>query len=476
MANSIGYNPDVLSTLANLSSDEVFTPPEVAKAMLDLVPQELFKDPNTKFFDPATKSGIFLREIARRLIKGLREEIPDLQERLNHIYKNQIFGFAITELTGLMSRRSLYCSKHANGYYSVATAFDDSDGNIRFERIEHDWDSSGKCTFCGASKEQFDRGPELETHAYEFIHRKDLEELENMKFDLIISNPPYQIEDGGSGRSARPIYHLFVNQAKKLRPRYLVMITPSRWFTGGKGLNQFREEMFNDSHLIKLVDYQNAKDCFPNISLGGGVSYFLWDREVKADCEITNIINNTRNTMIRPLNEFPVFVRYNESVEIIKKVIKKRTNSIVDSLSSRNPFGLTTSVRGVDVENEGSVALYSSQGKSFIDKSQIPFGHENIYKWKVMISRVISEHAGEPDKSGKYKIISSIQLLGPGEVCTDSYIIGFPHENKEFVKNYLNYLQTKFVLFLILQALSSINLSRGNYEFVPMEDFSNENN
>ncbi len=239
-----GRNPDVLTCIANLSNDEVFTPPEFANRMLDTLAEawamrndggNIWADSTVTFLDPCTKSGVFLREITGRLIKGLEAKIPELQTRVNHILTRQVYGIGITQLTSLLARRSAYCSKHATGEHSVAKSFARDEGNIWFERTEHTWDK-GRCVFCGASKEALDRGEGLETHAYAFIHTNDIKarlgELfgGKMQFDVIIGNPPYQMTGGGGGTNDSPIYQMFVQQAVKLEPKFLCRsFRPDGW-------------------------------------------------------------------------------------------------------------------------------------------------------------------------------------------------------------------------------------------------------
>ena len=472
------YKPDVLSCLADLSNDEVFTPPDVANKMLDMLPQELFRDPNTKFLDPACKSGVFLREIAKRLIAGLADKIPNLQERCDWIFKNQLYGIAITELTSLLSRRSVYCSKYPNSSFSI-TQFDDIQGNVLFHKVKHKWDrndSKGHCIYCGISygNELNDIKREgMENHAYEFIHTLHPEEIFNMKFDVIISNPPYQLSDGGggAGKSASPIYQKFVQQAKKLNPRYMTMITPSRWLNGGKGLDSYRQEMLQDKRLVKLVDYADSKDCFPGVDIPGGISYFLWSRDSSNDdCTIVNVNKGgIEASMVRNLNEFPTFIRNNEAVAIVRKVKAFKEKTMADQVLSRRPFGLDSAT---PFDEDGDVTLRSSKGLGKIRHACITQGKNILNKWKVIVSKVSFEHAGVPDKNGQMRVLSVVQKLPPNSACTESYLVAGVYEDEEQADNLISYLNTKFARFLMMQMLASMNMSKSSYSYVPVQDFS----
>ncbi len=468
MLNNHSYNPDILSCIANLSSDEVFTPPELVNQMLDLLPQDIFSDKNSRFLDPACKSGVFLREIAKRLDKGLEAKIPDLQKRLNHIFTKQIFGLPITELTALLSRRSLYCSKYANGKYSVCSAFKKPDGNIRYDRVEHSWEK-GRCIFCGANQKNYERSDELESHAYSFIHTDNPEELFNMKFDVIIGNPPYQLSDGGHGRSASPIYHRFIQQAKKLNPKYLTMIIPARWFAGGKGLNDFRSEMLDDRRIRKIMDYENASEVFPGVDIAGGVCYFLWDRDNPGKCTVTNIHNNEQIVSVRSLNEYQTFIRHGRAVPIIRKISAKNEPKMNEQVSSSKPFGLRTYIRPMD---RGDILLRWNNGEGPYERSEITIGVDIIDKWKVITSYVGYDHAGNPGKDGRRRVLSKIDILPPGTICTETYLVIGAYEDKTQAENLTIYMTSRLFRFLVSQFMYSHHITKDSYAFVPQLDMN----
>ena len=466
------HMPDVLNCLANLSSDEVFTSPKIVNEMLDLLPQELFENPETTFLDPCTKSGVFLREIAKRLLVGLENKLPNLQERINHIFTKQLFGIAITRLTSLLSRRSLYCSKTADGKYSICDCFNNNDGNVKFDNIKHTFENH-KCKYCGVSDnvDTYVRDDSMETYAYQFIHTENPKELFNMKFDVIIGNPPYQLSDGGAQASATPLYDKFVLQAKRMNPRYLSMIIPSRWFAGGKGLDDFRNEMLHDTRLRKIIDFPMSEDCFTGVKIEGGVCYFLWDRDNCGFCQVKTITKNNLSIMERPLleNGVEIFIRYNEAIAILKKIRSLNEQTFPKIVSARKPFGLptnfTTYIKNGD---ESFIKIYGNKFTGYLSKDFIiPRNNEWINKYKIYISKAY----GMGD-------ISYTQVIGEpfiGEknsICTETYIMVGPFETKKEAENVLAYMKTRFFRFLVSLIKNTQDCTQKVYQFVPMQDFS----
>lgn len=467
------YNPDVLSCLANLSNDEVFTPPEIVNRMLDMLPEELFSNPSITFLDPSCKSGVFLREIAKRLIKGLEPLIPDLQQRIDHIFKSQLYGISITELTSLLSRRSIYCSKYPNSIYSISE-FDDPSGNIRYKKISHRW-KEGKCVFCGASQNQYDRSDDLETHAYELIHTNKPEEIFKMKFDVIIGNPPYQLTTGGGqGATASPIYDKFIQQAKKLKPRYLSMIVPARWYSGGLNLDMFRNEMINDKRIKELHDFPDASECFTGVDIKGGVMYFLWDRDYEGECRVvTHEKGEIKSHDYRMLKEkgSDIFIRYNEAVSILRKVQQFNEKSFENLVSPRDPFGYTSNFsKFYNVEEvENPLKLYylgwQKKGIKYVDYVSVRRGHEYINQWKVIIPKAFG--SGDISTDNLKPI-----LCEPRTVCTETYLTIGPLNDKQTAVNVKSYIETKFFHFMVGLKKNTQNAYRIVYTLVPQQDFS----
>ncbi len=495
-----GRNPDVLTCIANLSNDEVFTPPEFANSMLDTLAEawaadhngaNIWADKTVKFLDPFTKSGVFLREVTTRLTKGLEKDIPDLPERVDHILTNQVFGIGITHLTSLLARRSVYCSKHAKGMHSIAKSFATDAGNIWFKRIEHAW-VDGKCTHCGASQKALDRGKELETHAYAFIHTNNIKTRlaeifgGNMQFDVIIGNPPYQLDDGGHGKSAAPIYHLFVEQAKKLEPRYLSLVIPARWFAGGKGLDEFRESMLADDRLRSIDDYLSASDVFPGVGLKGGICYFLWDRDNPGPCRVTTHFKDwPLSTTTRPLLEegADVFIRFNEGLSILKKVVavesgesqslslpdRKRFDRLV---SSRKPFGLETTFKGKATKRAGDVLVYQNGGTGYTPRRSIATGTELIDKWK-LFAGYAAPGTGNKD-TYPHRIISTPFVGGPGSISSETYLCIGPFNSQTEAESVLSYLSCRLTRLLILLHKPSQHVTRKVYSFVPSQKWTRQ--
>jgi len=473
-------NPDVLTCIANLSNDEVFTPPEFANRMLDTLADawaadhggaSLWADQTLKFLDPCTKSGVFLREITSRLTKGLAGKIPNLQQRVDHILTKQVFGIGITQLTSLLARRSVYCSKQANGKHSIAKGLVNDSGNLWFERMAHTW-ANGKCRYCGASQKTLDRGEALESHAYAFIHTDDIKariaELfgASMQFDVIIGNPPYQLDDGGYGTSAAPIYQLFVEKALNLEPRYAVFVTPSRWMAGGKGLDKYRQRMLSDKRLRRIMDYPKLYEGFPGVKIRGGISYFLWDREHGGACEVQTIWDGqpTGPAVARHLDTYDILVRRNEAVPILEKVRAKGEATLDARVSSQKPFGLRTFFHGKSNAKrlKNPVKLFGSQKVSWVERSEIPANATWIDKWKVLMTRVQGTSAAV-----ETKFLSKPIIAGPGTACTESYVVAGLFDSETEATNYAGYLRTRFSRFLVSLRKSTQDAPKNVYGFIP---------
>ena len=487
-----GRNPDVLTCIANLSNDEVFTPPEFASRMLDTLTEawaanhkgaNLWADKSVKFLDPCTKSGVFLREITSRLTQGLEKEIPNLEKRVKHILTKQVFGIAITHLTSLLARRSVYCSKHAKGKHSIASGFASDDGNIWFRRMEHTWGDT-KCEFCGAPRAIWDRDGEMENYAYAFIHTNNIKARlteifgGNMQFDVIIGNPPYQMSTGGgtATQQASPIYQEFVKQAYALEPKFVVMVIPSRWFSGGMPvLDTFRKDMLEDHRLRALVDFPDSRDAFTGVDVAGGVNYFLWDSVFNGPCNVTTVSGGQEETVMRELDAYPVFVRSNSAISIVERVRRSEGfESLTNLVSAVSPFGLPTSFRGAESSHRinSPIVVRSTAGRQWAHRDVVQKNAKWVDMWKVLLSATSSEHAGQADRSGMRRIFSRIEILEPGTATTHSYLIVGPTSSKSEAVNVAHYLRTKFVRFLVSIVLATQHVSKSNFAFVPVQDFS----
>jgi len=475
------HNPDVLTCIANLSNDEVFTPPEFANRMLDTMAEawaannngaNIWTNKTVRFLDPCTKTGVFLREISSRLTKGLENEIPELEKRVNHILTKQVFGIGITHLTSLLARRSVYCSKYATGKHSIVKSFASENGNVWFQRMEHMW-SDTKCEFCGAPKANLDREEELENYAYAFIHTNNIKtrinELfgGNMQFDVIIGNPPYQMKGGAGGTSDSSIYQLFVEQAMKLEPNFLSMVVPSRWLAGGRGLDEFRKEMLSSKKLSRLVDFPVSKEVFPNVEVMGGICYFLWSATHKGPCDVTVVRANEDKSSSRLLDEFDIFVRDPIAIGILRKVLKLGEKPITDILTADTPFGIATNFDGFhEKKKSGDIALYyirsGKRAIGFVRRGIINKNTTLIDRWKVLV----------PEAHGAQTI--PVAVLGkpwispPPSASTQSFL-AFCVASENEAQSVESYYCTKFFRYLVSLRKLTQHALRSTYSWVPVQ-------
>lgn len=302
---------------------------------------------------------------------------------------------------------------------------------------------------------------------------KEGKEESMIEWNAIVGNPPYQEMDGGAQASARPLYHRFVEAGVSLNPHFLSLITPARWYAGGKGLDEFRGKMLHDTHIRELHDYQKCEECFPNTSIEGGVSYFLWDREYnKKECKITNYIDKKATSSIaRPLlmEDCDIFLRYNDSISIYEKVKKLKEPSFSKLISTRKPFGLPTDYRGKKKEIKGkeNVILYETKGVSYIDKDYIVVNRDLIDKHKVYISKAYGIGSAYPSQ-----VINKAFYGKPGTACTETYLAIGAFSSKVEAENAVKYLATQFTRFLVFLRKITQDNTRDTYSFVPLQDFT----
>lgn len=478
-------NPDGLTCIANLSNDEVFTPPEFANRMLDTLAEtwaadnrgaNIWADSSVRFLDPCTKSGVFLREITSRLTKGLAAEIPDLQERVDHILTKQVFGIGITALTALLARRSVYCSKDARGKHSIARSFKSHDGNVWFERLEHTWDGT-KCEYCGAPRAIFHREEGLETHAYAFVHTDDIKTRladmfgGDMHFDVVIGNPPYQMTGGAGGTSDSSIYQLFVEQAQRLDPRYLSMVIPSRWLAGGRGLDGFRESMLGGKHLRNLVDFPASKETFPGVEIKGGICYFLWAKDYNGNCDVTVSREGDAVTSLRDLGEFDVFIRDPRAVTILHKVLAKREPSITSILSRDTPFGIPSNYEDFrERARAGDVPLYLIQRMKrkvgYVSRQAIGRNADLIDTCKVLLPKAYNGGDALP-----HQIVGKPVLAPAPSACTQSYIF-LRLDSERAARSAQAYYTTRLFRFLVSLRKITQDALHSTFKWVPIQSWN----
>lgn len=511
-----GRSPDVLTCIANLSNDEVFTPPAIANQMLDALAdawaeanhgKSLWSDPAVTFLDPCTKSGVFLREITSRLIKGLKEQIPDLQDRVNHILTKQVFGIAVTQLTAYIARRSVYCSKLANGPYSVVSRFgagdgyNNSDGHIWFERIEHTWEggsewnfvvdpktgkkvkqiTNGKCRYCGASQVMWERGEGLELHAYPFTHTDNIKDRlaemfgGDMKFDVVIGNPPYQLKGGAGGTNDASIYPQFVDQARALDARFLVMVIPSRWLAGGRDMGEFRDSMLKGGHLRRFVDFTKMSTAFPGVDFEGGVGYFIWDRDTTGKCLYTlHLGEDDPVTVERELGDYDIFVRDTRSLTILNKVTAKGEGTMDSLVSGDTPFGLATNFTNYSrKQGKRSLQLFMTIKQKrevvYVSDDAITKNRHLISVWKLLVPEAYGERGAIPAN-----VLGPSIVAPPGSVCSQTYLVIGPLATHDEVLSVQSYLQTRFARLLISLRKITQHLPKSTYSWLPIQSWDRE--
>lgn len=417
-------SPMILDNDRVKNNGEVFTPIQIVNNMLDLLPKEVWTNKELTFLDNSMGSGIFLMEVKRRLMEGLSEIITDKNEREKHIVENMIYGVELDKKNYILACDSVFGGKNDLKHF------------VCHDALTFDYSKFGVD-----------------------------------KFDIIVGNPPYQKMNGCFGAGASPLYHKFVQQAKKLNPKYITMIIPARWYAGGRGLDDFRNEMLQDNHIRIIHDFLDAKDCFSNVEIKGGICYFFWNRDETGDCCIfTHKLGKITSKSERPLleNGCSIFIRYNEAITILRKVKNLKEKTIDTLMSGQTPFGLNSNFENYKTEktNDNDITLYIRGGIGYIESNQILNNNEWIDYHKILIPNCW----GNGSSGSKPDIIKPI-YAEPHTACTQTYMVAGIFNNKKMAMNYKQYLESHFVRFLISLKKNTHHAQRGVYDFVPMQDF-----
>lgn len=409
-----------LTKFGRMSEAEVVTPIHVADDMIATLPDDLFAN-KARVLDIASKQGEMLTACIRRYGADAGQQVYSIcTSPLAYEFTRKVYSLL---------------SLPINHIYSTFTSFDLIDKSKNSEIVNH---------------------------------------LKKMKFRAIVGNPPYQnMDGGGTGSSAVPIYNKFVSVAKVVNHQFITMIMPAKWYSGGRGLDDFREEMLNDKQISLLVDYSNPHECFPNVDVAGGLCYILWDKTHFGQCNVVSVNNGIRTSTERDLNEYEIFIRNTQTINIIDKVKKLSSGHFLDKkVYSSKPFGLRSFEKGFPAQPGRNIQLFGSDGISYLSESEVPQNVDLAPQWKVIMSKASAEHAGQTDKEGRKRIVSRLEVLPPGTICTESYLLLDTFDQEEPAANMAKYMRTQFVRFLISSILLTQNIVRDKFRFVPLQDFT----
>lgn len=464
MSDTIGgwcwYDESFDEKTGMLSTPRYVDQGDVTRQLFDNV--DLAGEVQTKILEINSKTGLYPLYVTYSLFRRRLEEyikaecieketvsVQEEQVVWDDIVENNMYVICNTPMAKGITHRTLF------GFRQV-----DQKANIKnVQLIER------------ASKDQEGLVKELKSVGF---WKGNLSKQE-MKFNAVVGNPPYQIMDGGgTGSSATPIYNKFVDLAKLLNPNNVSMIIPAKWYTGGKGLDEFRANMLNDKQLIKLFDYEDSRDCFPTVDIAGGVCYFLWNKGSDNKCVVTSILGSFRNESTRYLNEHDTFIRNQKVLDIINKVKSQTfTGFLSQTVYSRKPFGIRSFQRGFPAKPGRNISLFGSDGITYMEEKDVPQNKEIVDKWKVIMSKASAEHAGQTDANGRKRIVSRLEVLPPYTICTESYLLLDIFDNEEEAQNLKKYIRTCFTRFLLASILITQNIVRDKFKFVPIQNYKN---